>query len=268
MRLVDRFDAFIIDIDGTVLSGAKPVRKAAVTLRKLRKTGKPLLFATNNARLRAAKWAARLTGAGIEARAKEIVTSANSTAVFISGKFKNPGSKKAFVSGSPALFSEIAKTGIQIVKADKVSDGCDIVILGGYQKFCYSDIAAATVAIRNGADFLATNSNFVYPADNGEFMPATGALAASIEKASGKKPTITGKPDYGIFKLCLRTLGTPADKTAVVGDSLKTDIKGGKQAGMKTILTLTGISSREDAKKFRHKPDYVIKDLSGLFESA
>lgn len=265
MRLVENFDAFLIDIDGTVISGGKPVFKSAASLRKIRKAEKPFLFVTNNTHRTQNKLAEFLTAIGIQTHARDIITSANSTALFIRQKFKNPESKKAFVSGSPALRSEIRKTGIQIIKTDEVSRGCDIAVIGGYKKFSYADIAAAYAAIRNGAAFLATNPNLVYPAENGELMPATGALAAPIEKASGKKPTITGKPSRGIFQLCLEILRTAPEKTAVVGDSLKTDIKGGSGAGLKTILTLTGISSREDAKKSRHKPDYVIKNLSELF---
>ncbi len=265
MRTVEKFDAFLIDIDGTVVSGDKPVSKSVSSLRKLRKAGKPFLFVTNNTRFTAAGWAALLAETGIEAGAKEIVTSADSTALFIRRKFKNRESKKAFVSGSPALRSGIRKTGIQIIKADEVSGGCDIVVVGGHTKFGYSDIAAAGIAIRNGAEFLATNSNFVYPAENGRLMPATGALAAAIEKVSGRKAVVTGKPHGGIFKMCLSILATPAERTAVIGDSLKTDIKGGAKAGMKTVLTLTGISSREDMEKSRYKPDYVIGDLSELF---
>ncbi len=265
MRLVDRFDAFLIDIDGTVVSGEKPVAKSKNSLRKLRKTGKPFLFVTNNARLTPAKWATRLEKTGIEAKPDEVVTSANSTADFIKRKYKNPELKKAFVSGSVALVSEVKKTGIKLIKPDEVCGGCDLVIIGGHPGFGYADIATAGTAIINGAEFIATNSNFVYPAGDGRFMPATGALAAAIEKVSGKRPVITGKPHRGIFRMCLEILGVPADKMAVVGDSLKTDIKGGKQAGVKTVLTLTGISSREDAGKFRYKPDYVIGDLSGLF---
>ncbi len=265
LRLVDKFDAFVIDLDGTVVSGPTPVKGVAGALKKLRKTGKPFLFATNNSRLTPAGWAKRLKETGIEARAGEIVTSAGSTARFITRKFKNPESKKAFVSASRALVSEIKKTGIRIVGADEAARGCDVVIIGGYTGFGYQDIAAAGTAIIKGADFLATNSNFVYPARDGRFMPATGALTAAIEKVARKKPVITGKPHPDIFRICREILRVAAGRTAVIGDSLKTDIKGGKNAGMKTVLTLTGISSRADAKKSRHKPDYIIKDMSELF---
>lgn len=267
MRLVDRFDAFLLDVDGTVISGGKPAAKAVSSLRRLRKTGKPFLFVTNNARRSPGRWAGHLVKAGIAARAGQVVTSARSTALYLNRKFGDCRSKKAFVSGAPALVSEVKKTGIRIIKAGEVSAGCDIVIIGGHPEFGYADIAAASTAVRNGADFLATNSNFVYPAADGGLMPATGTFVAAIEKASGGKATITGKPSRGIFKLCLDMLGTPADATAIIGDGMKTDIKGGAEAGLKTILTLTGISSREDVKKSRRKPDYVIKDLSELFRT-
>ena len=266
MRIVDRFDAFLIDIDGTVEEGAAPVARAVASLKKLKKTGKPFLFLTNNARLSPGGWAKKFRERGIDGvRAGDVVTSATSTARFIERRFKDPCSKRAFVAGSSALVSEIRKTGISLIKHGEVSCGCDVVIVGGHKGFNYSDIAAAGTAVRNGAVFLATNSNFVYPAGNGEFMPATGALAAAVEKVSRKRPVITGKPHPGIFKMCMKILGTGTERTAVIGDSLKTDIKGGKRAGIKTVLTLTGISSRADIQKSRHKPDYVIEDLSGLF---
>ena len=279
MRIVDRFDAFLADIDGTVVSGGKTVARAAASLKKLRKTGKPLLFVTNNARRSPREWAKWLEKTGIAARPDEVVTSAVSTAFYIRRRFKteanlaeanlteaNPRKTTVFVSGSAALRSEIRKTGVEIVGREKAMRGCDAVVIGAHPGFCYAGIAAAAQAVRNGAVFMATNSNFVYPAGNGKYLPATGALAAAVEKASGKKPVITGKPNPVIFNICLKTLGVSPQRVAVVGDSLKTDIKGGRRAGAGTVLVLTGISGREDIKKSAVKPDYVIKDLSGLFE--
>ena len=260
MKLIDRFDAFLADIDGTVVSGPKPVARAVAALRRIRKTGKPLLFVTNNARRTPFRWAQYLEKMGIEARADEVVTSALSTALYI----KRRSFKRVFVSGSAALRSEIRKTGVTLIKPEEVGGGCDAAVIGGHPGFGYADIAAAGSAVRNGAAFIATNSNPVYPSGDG-YMPATGALTAAVEKVSGTKPVITGKPHPDIFKMCLKILGTAPERTAVIGDSLKTDIAGGRKAGIKTVLALTGISSRADAKKSRNKPDYIIKDMSELF---
>ena len=270
MRIVDRFDAFLADIDGTVASGDKPVARAVAALRKLRKTGKPLLFVTNNARRSPREWAKRLEKMGIAARPGEVVTSAVSTAFYIRRKFKpetNPGKTTVFVSGSAALRSEIRKTGVKTVSREEATEGCDAVVIGAHPGFGYADIAVAGRAVRNGAVFIATNSNFVYPSGGGEYMPATGALAAAVEKVSGKKPLVTGKPHPAIFEICLKTLGVSPERVAVIGDSLKTDIKGGNRAGAGTVLVLTGITVRGDVKKSGYKPDYVIEDLSGLFLS-
>lgn len=266
MRIVDRFDAFLADIDGTAVSGEKPVARAAAALKKLRNTGKPLLFVTNNARQSPAVWAKHLEKMGIAARPDEIITSATSTAFHIRRRFKNCGDARVFVSGSAALRSEIRKTGVRIVNHKEAAAGCDAVVIGGHEGFSYADIDTAGRAVRNGAVFIATNSNFVYPSGDGGFKPATGALAASVEKVAGKKPVITGKPHPDIFRICLKILGSPPERTAVIGDSMKTDIKGGRRAGVGTVLTLTGISSRKDLKKFSYGPDYVIEDLSGLFK--
>lgn len=264
-RIVDRFDAFLADIDGTVASGKKPAVRAVAALERLRKTGKPLLFVTNNARRSPSVWAKHLEKMGIAARPREVVTSAVSTAAYIRRMFKSTADARVFVSGSAALRSEIRKTGVRMVSHKEAARGCDAAVIGGHGGFCYEDIATAGRAVRNGAAFIITNSNFVYPAGDGEYMPATGALAAAVEKVAGKKPVITGKPHPGIFNICLKILGAPPERTAVIGDSMKTDIRGGLRAGVGTVLTLTGISKREDLKRFKYKPDYVIEDLSGLF---
>jgi 4-nitrophenyl phosphatase len=130
----------------------------------------------------------------------------------------------------------------------------------------YNDLKKATLCIRNGAEFYATNNDPYYPTSQG-LVPATGALVAAIETASSTKATIVGKPKRIMFNIA-KSLLVNKGRIAVIGDRLDTDIAGGKKAGFSTILTLTGSTKLDEVKSSKIKPDYVIKNLSCLYKDS
>lgn len=261
-RLVDLFDHFLIDLDGVVYVGDKAVKGAKEAIEAIRRLGKGVIFLTNDPRGSSREYSKRLKGMGIPASPKEVITSSMAVAEYIKEHYKLDG-KRAYVVGSKTLKEEIKATGLRLSQGEEAK-GADFVIVGGHQGFNYEEMKTAAFAIRKGALFFATNRDPVFPTQEG-LVPATGAILASIEVASGKKATVVGKPEPIMFEVAKKLL--PSNKRiAIIGDRLDTDILGGKRAGISTVLVLSGSTNRDDLPKSDIKPDYVINDLRDLLK--
>lgn len=265
MILIEKLDLILFDLDGVIYIENKPTPGAIKVLKKIRENKRKLLFLTNNPAHSAREYAQRLKKIDIYCTPNEIITSSLATSYYIRKRFRKIETKTAFIIGSKSFKNEIEKTGIKPATG-KNAISADIVIMGGHPKFNYQEIKTATLAIRNGAKFIATNRDPFYPSKEG-LLPATGALLSSIETASGKKATVTGKPERNIFELCLNTSGQKNKKKIfIIGDRLDTDIKGGNDFGINTILTLTGSTKLKDLEKSNIKPNCVIKNLNHLLK--
>lgn len=265
MLTIEKFDLILFDLDGVIYIENKTTPGVIKVLKKIRENKKKLLFLTNNPAHSPREYFQKLKKIGICSTPNEIITSSLATSYYIKKKFRKIETKTAFIIGSRSFKNEIKKTGIKPATGKK-EISADIVIMGGHSKFNYQEIKTATLAIRNGAKFIATNRDPFYPSKEG-LLPATGALLSSIETASGKMATITGKPERNIFELCLNTSGQKnKKKIVIIGDRLDTDIKGGKDFGISTILTLTGATKLKDLGKTNIKPNYVIKNLNHLLK--
>jgi len=263
MVIANLFDAFLIDLDGVVYVGDKPINDAPETIKKLIKLGKKIIYLTNDPRKSSFQYSQRLSKLSIPSDPKHIITSASALILHIG--IKNLTNKTAFVIGSRSLKNQLRKTGLKLISRDS-RNKTHYVIVGGHNKVDYDDLKKATLCLRNGANFYATNNDPYYPTPEG-LVPATGALVASIKTASGIKPTIVGKPQKIMFQIA-KSMLNKNDKCAVIGDRLDTDIKGGIRARLNTILCLTGATKLDEVKKSKIKPDYIIKDLSYLLKDS
>lgn len=263
MTLSDKFDHFLIDLDGVVYIGEKPVSGSIETLLILKDLGKNLIFLTNDPRGSANDYSKKLNKFGFPAKPQDITTSSIATAYYIKLKHRHLRHRKAYVVGSKALKDEIEGIGLKLVAGEEAKRA-DFVIIGGYPGFHYEEVKISSLAIRNGAYFYATSRDPYIPTEEG-LVPATGALLASIEVASEKKAIVAGKPEKIIFEVAMkrRDLG-PIERIAVIGDRLDSDVIGGKRAGIKTILVLSGSTKEGDLNSGGPIPDYVINDLTGL----
>ncbi len=263
MKLIDKFNCFLIDLDGVVYVEHKPTEGSVDTINHLKNIGKNIIFITNDPRSSTADYAEKLRGFGLEVEDDEVITSAMAIAHHIRAHTKNSDKKNAYVVGSDALKKEIELAGLTIVDGEEAKSA-DYVILGGHPEFHYNELKLATLALRNGAEFFATSRDPAYPSSEGH-VPATGAMLASIEVASEKKAVVAGKPERIIFEEALHHAKcTGKSTTAIIGDRLDTDILGGKIAGISTILTLSGSTKKEDVKISDVKPDFIINDLRDL----
>lgn len=259
MKILDLFDQFIFDLDGVIYIGDHLTPGALSVTNQIRKNGKSIIFITNNPTKSQKQYSDKLNDLGIKNSEDEIVTSCQAVSYYLKQNFENISKKTVFVVGSENLKNEVEATGASIVDDDNALTA-DIVVVGSHRNFNYDEIRIASLAIQKGAFLLATNRDSSYPSYEG-LLPATGSLLASIETASGRIAEIAGKPEKTIFERCLIT---DPRKTVLIGDNLETDISGGINAGIHTVLSLTGISKREDIATSPSKPDYIIDDLSEL----
>lgn len=262
--LVDPYDLVILDLDGVVVLGDRPVRGAKEALEKLRGTGKTVRFATNNASRRLDEVAGLLAGMGIPVAPEEILTSAAAAASLLAERF--PAGAPILVVGAPALESQVRAAGLAVVTR---ADDKPVAVLQGYgPDVGWKQLAEACVAIRGSALWVATNTDRTLPTPRGP-LPGNGALVAALAIALDRQPDlVVGKPEPGLFLTAASEAG--ATRTLVVGDRLDTDVAGARRAGMDSLLVLTGVATQEAAAQAGpdDRPTYVAADLSGLFRVA
>lgn len=265
MKFLEKFELFLFDLDGVVYIDDIPTPGSVEAINIILSLNKRVVFITNNPARSKLEYSNKLKKMGIDAKSRHILTSADSICRYLNTRIKNITGKSAYVIGSTYFKSQIKKTGITIDNG-KDFNKTDFVIMGGHRKFNFNEINIATILIRKGAKFIATNHDPFYPTAHG-LSPASGALVASIETASEKKALITGKPEKFLFEISMETAGFKnKKKTLLVGDNLYTDMLGGINFGIPTALTLTGLTTKKVLKQSKINPDYIIKDLSQLIK--
>jgi 3-hydroxyisobutyrate dehydrogenase/2-hydroxy-3-oxopropionate reductase len=255
-----RYDGLIVDLDGVVWLGGHPIEGAAATLARLRAGGARVLFLTNDPQHSRATQARRLTEIGIPATADDVLTASAAAAAYL-GSQERLSAARTLVVGSQALHDELAEAGLQLLGTDD-AETADIVVVGGHDHFDYAELRAAVRAIGSGASLFATGRDPFVPTHHGR-DPATGAILAAIETASGATATITGKPEPHIFSIA-RHLLPGCKRVAMIGDNLATDIAGAKRAGLDAILVLTGATDRGELEHATARPNLVLPSLAAL----
>lgn len=265
MKLIENFELFLFDLDGVVFIDNRPIPGASETIRKIQSYNKKILFLTNNPARSKTEYSKKLKKIGIDATSNQVLTSADSMCHYLKLKIKYITKKTAYVIGSKYFKNQIRSTGINVVTGQNFRK-TDFVIMGGHREFNFNEINIATILIRKGAKFIATNRDPFYPTLNG-LSPGSGALLSSIETASEKRAIITGKPERYLFDLSVKTAKFKNKKKIVlIGDNLDTDILGGIRYGISTVLTLTGLTTKKGIKNSTIQPDYTIKNLPFLLK--
>ncbi len=248
---------FIFDLDGTLYRGNTVLPGAAEFISHLRQAGIPLLFLTNNATTPPQGVVDRLTQMGIPAGIEDVFTSAQATAATLAEETPDC---RIYVVGEVGLREALLAAGLTLTGDFREAD---TVVAGMDREVTYLKLRDAALAIRRGAQFIATNTDRTLPTELG-LVPGAGSLIGLLEIATDVQPRIIGKPSAGIMQLGLRRLGTPRELTAAVGDRAETDIMGGQAADMPTIAVLTGASTAEDFAAMRPPPDWVFEDMGTL----
>lgn len=263
-RLVDGYDLVILDLDGVVYLDEQPVPGAVETIARLRRDGRPVTYATNNASRRPTEVAALLTRLGVPATPDEVVTSGAATADLLAGRL--PPGAPVLVVGADALRAEVRRAGLHPV--GRADDGPVAVVQGYGPQVGWAQLAEASVAVRGGASWVVTNVDTTLPTPRGP-LPGNGALVAVLRVALNRDPDlVVGKPGPALFDVAAGRVG--ARRPLVVGDRLDTDVEGAHRAGMDSLLVLTGVSDATQAAAAPpgQRPTYLGADLAALFAPA
>jgi NagD protein len=249
--------SWLMDMDGVLVHEQHMIPGADRFLSLLRERGLPFLVLTNNSLFTRRDLSARLKTSGLDVPENAIWTSALATARFLGDQ--RPGGS-AFVIGEAGLTTALHASGYTLAEQDP-----DYVVIGETRTYSFSRITQAIRHIVAGARFVATNPDPSGPSTEGP-LPATGSLAALISSASGVTPYYVGKPNPLMMRTALNTINAHSESTAMIGDSMKTDIVAGLEAGLETILVLTGVTTAEEHERYSYRPSRVIDSVADLID--
>ncbi|HWE14429.1 MAG TPA: HAD-IIA family hydrolase [Solirubrobacteraceae bacterium] len=249
--------AWLMDMDGVLVHEEHAIPGADKFVGRLRALGKPFLVLTNNSIYTRRDLAARLRSGGIDVPEDAIWTSALATARFLEDQ-RPAGS--AFVIGEAGLTTALHNAGYTLTERQP-----DYVVLGETRTYSFERITHAIRLIDRGARFIASNPDATGPSVDGP-LPATGSVAALISRATGVKPYFIGKPNPLMMRSALNAIDAHSETAAMVGDRMDTDVVSGLEAGMETILVLTGVTTRDDAERHPFRASRIVDSIADLIE--
>ncbi|HEX4726382.1 MAG TPA: HAD-IIA family hydrolase [Jatrophihabitans sp.] len=250
-------ECWLTDMDGVLVHEDQALPGAAEFLQRLVERQRPFLVLTNNSIYTPRDLAARLARAGLEVPEQAIWTSALATSVFLSDQL--PGGS-AYVIGEAGLTTALHEVGYILTDTDP-----DFVVLGETRTYSFEAITTAIRLIVGGARFIATNPDVTGPSAEGP-LPATGSVAALITRATGKEPYFVGKPNPMMFRSALNRIEAHSENTAMIGDRMDTDVVAGIEAGLETILVLTGSTRPHEVDRYPFRPSRVLSSIKDVIE--
>jgi 5'-nucleotidase len=250
-------NSWLMDMDGVLVSEEHAVEGADRFLARLRERDVPFLVLTNNSIYTRRDLSARLRTSGLEVPEESIWTSALATAQFLAGQ--RPGGS-AFVIGETGLTTALHEAGYTQTEREP-----DYVVLGETRTYSFERITHAIRLVAGGARFIATNPDPTGPSNQGP-LPATGSVAALISRATGVDPYFVGKPNPLMMRSALNAIDAHSETTVMIGDRMDTDVIAGIEAGLETVLVLTGVTTREEAERFPFRPAHIAESVAELVD--
>lgn len=248
---------WLTDMDGVLVHEGEALPGAVEFLGRLKERRLPFLVLTNNSIYTPRDLSARLARAGLQVPESRIWTSALATAKFLSDQL--PGGS-AFVIGEAGLTTALHDAGYTLTDAAP-----DYVVLGETRTYSFESITKAIRLVSAGARFLATNPDSTGPSADGP-LPATGAVAAMITKATGVQPYFVGKPNPMMLGSAMNCIQARSERTVMIGDRMDTDVVAGIEAGLDTILVLTGSTRRDQVANYPFRPGRVLNSIADVIE--
>ena len=255
MRDVRDIECWLTDMDGVLVHEEDALPGAAELIERWVDTSRRFLVLTNNSLFTPRDLSARLARSGLIVPEENIWTSALATAAFLAGQ---PGEKTAFVVGEVGLTTALHEVGFVLTDVDPA-----FVVIGDTRNYSFEAITKAIRLIGDGARFIATNPDPSSPTKDGP-LPATGAVVAMISSATGRQPYTIGKPNPMMFRSAMNRIEAHSETTAMIGDRMVTDIVAGVEAGLFTVLVLTGSTTREQINTYPFRPDRVLDGVCDL----
>jgi NagD protein len=246
---------YLIDMDGVLIHGSSLIPGADAFIAKLRERSLEFLLLTNNPQYTQEDLSKRLHGIGLDVEPRRIFTSAMATALFLKSQKSNG---KMFVVGESGLTGPLRDAGFVLTDVEPT-----YVVLGETHAYNVQHITTAIRLIMRGARFIATNPDPSGPGDGG-IVPACGAMAALIEKATGVSAFFIGKPNPLMMRTALNYLGVHSENTVMIGDRMETDMVAGVESGMETILVLSGVTRLDDMDRFPYQPQRIAVSVAEI----
>ncbi len=258
-------------MDGVLWHGEQAIAGLNDFFQVLREKEISFVLATNNASHTNEQYIKKLAGMGVMVVAKEILTSGMATALYLA-QHKDPASTRVFVLGEDGAIQPLREQGFILTELYQLSteetpgEGADIVVCGKDESINWDKLSTATLNLRAGAEFIATNGDTTLPTERG-LVQGNGAILAALHAATGCTPKVIGKPEPIIYQQALALLGSTAENTIAIGDRLDTDILGAVRTGMRSLMVLTGASTEEDIERIDYTPTWVMPDLQAVTEA-
>ncbi len=257
MKELEMKKGFICDMDGVIYHGSKLLPGAKEFVKWLQDEKKEFIFLTNNSSKTRKELQIKLKTMGINVTEDHFYTSALATASFLK---KQTPKGSAYVIGDAGLTNAIYNVGFSINNTDP-----DYVVLGETRTYNFEMVEKATQLVLKGAKLIGCNYDVTGPVDGG-IAPATRALISPIEMATGKKAYFVGKPNPLMMRHGLNGLGVANEDAVIIGDRMDTDIVAGIEAGIDTVLVLSGVTSMETMKRFSYRPRYIFNGVGDLIK--
>jgi len=267
----------LVDLDGVVYRGADPVPGVAAVLASRAALGDDVVYVTNNSMWYRSEYVTRLAAMGAPVDPDRVVSSSRATALYL--RDHEPDVRRVLAVGAGGLERELRDAGYEVTTAGHAAtlvgrDGVepwaasgapDAVVVGLDPQLTYLRIAVAADCIRAGARFIATNRDPVYPTERG-LRPGAGSVVAAIETTTGVTPVSIGKPEPYLLKEAARAVGREAGEAVMIGDAIGTDLAAARAVGARSVLMLTGITSRADVEALAEaeRPTAVAADSAEL----
>lgn len=255
--------SLILDMDGVLWKADAPIGDLAAIFRRIREGGLKYVFATNNSTKTSEQYVRRLREFGVEAEPWQVVTSSQAAAYAMAQRF--PAGTKVFMIGEEGIRVPLEEKGFQILPVEEAPNA-EAVVMGLDREITFQKAVEATLLVRKGVPFYATNPDKTFPTPRG-LIPGAGAWYSIVVTATGVEPVVAGKPFPFLMDLSLEKLETKKEETLVVGDRLDTDILAGQRVGCPTALVLSGVSTRDQAEGWKPEIDIIVDDLAALIDS-
>ncbi len=252
---------FLLDMDGTVNLGYDPIDGAKEFLCTLKEQGKNFIFLTNNSSKSASDYVDKMRSLGFSCESENVFTSGMAAGMFLE---ENKKGSKVYVCGTQSLKNELKNYDVDM---SETGEDADTVLLGYDTELDYKKIRTVCDLLDGGADYYATNIDMVCPIEGGRYLPDCGSFADMFEQAVKRRPRFLGKPDRTMIDIIAKAQGVPYENIAMVGDRIYTDVKTGINAGVTSVLVLSGETTLEDYKKSDVKPDYILSSVKDILEA-
>lgn len=253
-QLADR-RAFICDMDGVLYHGNSLLPGARAFVEWLIREEKEFLFLTNSSERSPRELRQKLARLGIDVEERHVYTSALATAAFLHSQCPEG---TAYVIGEAGLINALYDAGFSMNDVNP-----DYVVVGETRAYGFEKLERAVQLVLGGARLIGTNPDLTGPSESG-VVPATGSLIAPIELSTGCQPYFVGKPNPLIMRHALKRLGCRREETVIIGDRMDTDIIAGVEAEIETVLVLSGVTSREDLRRFAYGPDHIVDGVGDV----